>query len=172
MKKFLLFASLILVACSTPEKRAKNLIVTQLKETLHDWDSYESVKFGSLDSVYTTPFDDPSYKVIVDDFFEAASKVHTTKEDYDRYERLGYLFHSEKMDALTKWGSAMKTAEDLKSKMDSIEQIFVPEFKGWSMTHSFRCNNAGGHKTIHHYQYHFNKDLSTITENEDIGEKD
>lgn len=36
------------------------------------------------------------------------------------------------------------------------------------MKHTFRANNAGGNKTIGHYEYYFNKDITKIVDREDI----
>ncbi|SHG44882.1 hypothetical protein [Dysgonomonas macrotermitis] len=33
-----------------------------MKETIHDWDSYESASFGTLNSTFTSEFDDPEYR--------------------------------------------------------------------------------------------------------------
>ena len=55
-------------------------------------------------------------------------------------------------------------------QLDSLQNNFKPELKGWRMVHSFRANNAAGHKTIHHICYFFDKDLTKITDTIDIGE--
>ncbi|MCC8186909.1 MAG: hypothetical protein LIP08_05220 [Bacteroides sp.] len=52
--------------------------------------------------------------------------------------------------------------------VDSIRENFIPECKRWSMKHTFRANNAGGNKTIGHYEYYFNKDITKIVDREDI----
>lgn len=45
---------LFLFSCSkSPEETSQFLIQDYLKNTMKDWESYESVKFGSLDSAFT-----------------------------------------------------------------------------------------------------------------------
>ncbi|WP_306505907.1 hypothetical protein [Alistipes ihumii] len=174
MRKFLLLFAAIacaaLVGCSNPEKQAKKLVRQQLKETLHDWNSYESVKFGTLDSVYTTVFDNPEYKIMSDEFIELVNEMGSAMDDYKRYRNMGYLFASERKAAYDRMTEYNNICEPLKFKMDSIKNIFVPEFKGWSIDHSFRANNLAGHKGIHHERYYFDKEITQIVDSEDIGE--
>ncbi len=174
MRKFLLLFAAIacaaFVGCSNPEKHAQKLVKQQLKETLHDWNSYESVKFGSLDSVYTTVLENPEYKTMSDEFVELVNEMRSAMDDYKRYKDMGYLFASERKAAFDKMTECNNICEPLKFKMDSIENIFVPEFKGWSIDHSFRANNLAGHKGIHHERYYFDKEITQIVDSEDIGE--
>lgn len=50
MKKTLIAAvlSFTLLSCQSNEQKAKDLIEKHLSETLHDYDSYQSVKWGEL----------------------------------------------------------------------------------------------------------------------------
>ncbi len=49
--------SLLLISCEkSNEEKAKNAIRTYLNENLDDMASYESVKFGSLDTVYMVDY--------------------------------------------------------------------------------------------------------------------
>lgn len=174
MKRILLlFAAIACVAfvgCSNPEKQAQKLVKQQLKETLHDWNSYEIVKFGTLDSVYTTVFDNLEYKTMSDEFIKLVSEIKSAMDDYKRYQNMGYLFASERKAAYDRMTECNNICEPLKFKMDSIENIFVSEFKGWSIDHSFRANNLAGHKGIHHERYYFDKEMTQIVDSEDIGE--
>ena len=65
MKKmlFLLMALGLVIGCTSPEKEAQKLITKHLQETLNDWDSYESVKFSSLDSAFTSVQENEHYAV-------------------------------------------------------------------------------------------------------------
>lgn len=51
-----------------------------------------------------------------------------------------------------------------------IDSTFVPEFKGWSMIHSFRANNAFGAKVITKEKYIFNPEITKIIKVEKIDE--
>jgi len=157
-------------SCYSPEKKAQNLIKQYLKESLHDWKSYEPVKFGSLDSLHTTLYSVKEF-VLAKEEINRFGKI--VKDYLETAESLsGYQFLREE---------ALKYAELARRNIDSMkvyEEIaneissrFIPEFVGWSMTHSFRANNAGGNKVIGHREYIFNKELTIILNSEDIGEK-
>lgn len=177
MKKLLLLGvliiSIMLVSCSSNEKKAQNLIKEHLKETLHDWDSYESVKFSSLDSVYTTVFDNPLYIVYVDKYIEYAKALKKLMKEVESYDGMSSSWAiSRQTAALNKAQSSLDSTNYYKPKMEEIELNFKPEFKGWEMEHSFRANNAGGNKVIGHYRYYFDKDITKIVNSEDASEKD
>lgn len=171
MNKLLLIAVIVsFVACSSPENRAKKLVKQRLKETLHDWNSYENVKFGTLDSVYTTVFDNSEYVAIADEFTATARELSSLMDDYEIYRDLGYLFASKRKSVYDRIMERGNICDSLKFKMDSIKKVFIPVFKGWSIDHSFRANNLAGHKGIHHARYYFDKELTKIVDSKDIGE--
>lgn len=174
MKRFLLlFTAIVCVAfvgCQNPEKRAQKLIKQQLKETLHDWDSYECVKFGTLDSVYTTVMDNPEYKALLDAANKDTRKLESATEDYDRYRDMGYLFAQERKSAYDRMVKYLNICKAIESQLDSMKNAFVSEFKGWAINHSFRANNLAGHKGIHHERYYFDKEITQIVDSKDIGE--
>lgn len=188
MKKLIIaFIAVTLAGCSTPEKKAQKLIAKQLKETLHDWSSYEPVKFSQIDSVYTTVLDDVDYLIAYNHmdtyqkrFLKTMDEVNKYLDEMDifvnsmsNYGRLKFKTASDKS------GKKLEEAEKLKDSImkykpivDSIELYFTPAFKGWAMTHSFRCNNAGGNKTIHYYRYFFDENITAIIGSKDVGSGD
>ena len=143
----------------------------QLKESLHDWDSYESVKFGTLDSTFTSEYDNQEYAAISTEFVDIMKKVESAQERWERYKEMGYLFNDERAAAFDEFKEKLNMANQYKSQMDSIKKGFVPEYKGWSLTHTFRANNLAGNKGIHHMRFYFDKDITEIIDKEDIGEK-
>lgn len=182
MRHFLLiFLVINLIGCSNPEKKARRLIKQELKETLHDWDSYESVKFGLLDSVYTTVLDDSVYAIAFNRFakfaLEVEDNMEAMREYLDKmkkanspymktyyYNQFKYIQEENKplVDSMAPYGPFL----------DSIKNNFIPTQKGWSMEHSFRCNDAGGNKTIHHILYYFDKDILKIITSDNVEAKE
>lgn len=177
MKKLLslgvFIISIVLVSCTSNEKKAQNLIENHLKETLHDWSSYESVSFGSLDSTFTTLLDNPVYKEQFITYMAYKELVEEKLKEEKNYRDM----HSD-------WAISMrrKLLSESQYYLDSViyyepllaeaAKSFIPEFKGWEMRHSFRANNAGGNKVIGHYRYYFDKDITKIVDSEDASEKD
>jgi hypothetical protein len=164
--------ALLVLGCSpSNEKKAKKLIGEKLKVTLHDYSSYEPVKFGTLDTVYSTEMDDSIYfqsKVKYDVFTkltnEALEEIEEYRGMYSSYYRTKY---SQALEKGLRYIDSLKIYEPI---VDSIKKAYIPYHKGWSMTHSFRSNNAMGNKTIGHYLYTFDLDITKISESMDISE--
>lgn len=175
MKKLLFIAiaiSIGLASCTSKEKRAQNLIEDHLKETLHDWNSYESVKFGTLDSTFTTVLDDSIYRKNYVIYKAYLDMVNETINEFDTYKGLSSDWAMAKRQTLLDKSKAyLDTIKYYEPLYKEAESKFIPEFKGWKMTHSFRANNAAGHKVIGHYEYYFDKDLTKLTGSLDISEK-
>lgn len=173
MKKLLLVLLLVLIctSCNSPEDKAKSLIKESLKESLHDWSSYESVKFGPLDSVYTK-IEDNSY------YIECCTKLLLYNQKCE--EALSEIKIYD--DLYSYWASNNRSRllADAKEYLDTVNKYqpickqliddFKPEFSGWKMQHSYRANNAAGNKVIGHYMYYFNKDITEIVKQEDVSE--
>lgn len=164
--------ALLVLGCSpSNEKKAQKLIGERLKETLHDYDSYESVKFGELDSVFSIVMDDSIYlsmKVKYDVFMEFTNEA---LKDAENYSGMYSSYYNQKFNiAIGKAQRYIDSAKIYEPLLDSIKKNFVPYHKGWSMKHSFRSNNAMGNKTIGHFLYFFDKELTTITDSHDISE--
>lgn len=174
MKKllFTLIVSSLLVSCeSTPEDKAKELIKNHLHETLHDEKSYESVSYGGLDSVYTTVIDNDTYVLSSEKYLTYKDKFDSEMKDFDLYSDM--YSQSYKNKAIRAYNNAREYLDSLTlygTISDSIQKQFIPEFKGWSMNHSYRANNASGNKVIGHFRFYFDKEISKIIETKDIGE--
>lgn len=168
-----LILTLVYSCQPSPEKKAQKLIVEKLKLSLHDWDSYESVQFGKLDSMYSSYLDDSAYNENVN--------------NYDKYQKLFDKYLDEMNDYSGYISSTFRIKYNIASKMtdmyldslrkyapicDSLKENYVPKFIGWTMTHSFRSNNAMGHKTIGHYKYFFDIEISKVINDKDISENE
>lgn len=168
MKKiyFCLLACVMAFAgCSTPEKQAKKLIVEHLKNSLHDYDSYESVQFGSLDSVFTTLLDDSTFTKV---FTKRLAHQKLRNNMFDKAEQWKdinkklYDFYLEH-EALQQ-----DTVQYYYNIEDSIKNNFIPQFTGYAMQHSFRANNVNGNKILTHKVYIFNKEITQVVNSEDL----
>jgi len=173
MKKVLLLLavalSLLFAGCSeNKEKKAKELINHQLKVTLHDFSSYESVEFGKLDSTFTESSDLPEYKIAIDKANEF------TKQGGDKIETAkmyGECTLYDKQVQYARWGKELlDSATYYINIAKNIDSTFIPKFVGWNITHTFRANNASGNKVIGHRKYYFDKDVSKIINDENLDE--
>jgi hypothetical protein len=170
---FLIILSVAFYSCKTQtrEEKARKLIKDHLYVTLHDFKSYEVVKFEKLDSSFTTLEDDSLYKeynALVDEQLENAKKANSSAEIY-----AGLSFYT---NTARQYINASKAATDsamlLLKKMKTIEADFKPEFKGWKMSHSYRTKNLSGNVFLSHYMYYFDKDLKKVVDHKDIGVPD
>lgn len=172
--KRILFALLLIpffTSCKdSPQQKAEKVVTVFLKESLHDWNSYESVKWSKLDSVFTIIDDDETYinainktKLFDKKVNEADQRFWTYKGESAKAKTCRQNIMDEQMAYLDSMSTCAKIMID-------IENNFVPAFKGWSIQHSFRAKNASGNKTIAHYLYFFDKDLTKIVKVENISE--
>jgi hypothetical protein len=144
----------LIVSCSpSNEKKAQKLIGLKLNETLHDFSSYESVKFGSLDTIYTSLLENDEYYNALQklDFYKTMIELSIGAPSPSVYSNPDSIAFYSKI-------------------IDSLEKSFVPQQIGWRMIHTFRSNNAMGNKTIGHYLYTFDLDITKISESRDISE--
>lgn len=135
MKKTLFIAmmALVMASCSkSPEQIAQQLIKKTFTEIMDDPSSYEVVGFGSLDSTFTTLEDNVEYVAAYD--------------AYQNY-RENYEFDEARVEL---------------EKAIAIKESFKSEFKGWKMSHSFRCKNAFGAVVLNEVDIYFNKELTEI----------
>jgi len=163
---------LFTISCSVSnEKKAQKLIGEKLKETLHDYSSYESVKFGTLDTVYTSILEDTAYTSFEDKLSSYTRLAESALSEADMYSEMSGSYYGKKFDLAMKTSlSYQDSIKLLKPIIDSLEKFFVPKQAGWRMTHTFRSNNALGAKTIGTLLYFFDMDLTKITEYNEVNE--
>ena len=174
MRTFIIVGIVCIFAFSctvSNEKKAQKLIGEKLKETLHDYSSYESVKFGTLDSVFSTVMDDTTYIFIKLKYDSLLTETKEALEEVKQYEGMYSSYYRVRFNmALSEARRYVDSAKIYEPVIDNIEKSYLPFHKGWSMTHSFRSNNAMGNKTIGHFQYFFDLDLTKINDSNDISE--
>lgn len=172
MKKIFLASILVIftISCSN-EYKAKKTIERYLSERLHDWDSYESVSFSDIDSLFQEVPDNPYYKLSIYKQREYVDLVNDALEEYDYYDGSysEYSFNK-KGDILEKAKVYADSARKYTSIVDSFMVDFKPYFIGWKVGHSYRANNAGGNKIISYYQFHLEKDCDRIIEVIDLND--
>lgn len=151
MKKTLIAAvlSFTLLSCQSNEQKAKDLIEKHLSETLHDYDSYQSVKWGELDSTFSTYLTtEEGYKASKSFTFYVRQCREIDNEEGEFYAKL----RSEYLDS----------ARLYKSIMDSLERAFVPQHDGWGMDHTYRAKNLNGAYRLTTTRYYFNLELDSV----------
>lgn len=163
MKVFtMLFAALMLLAgCSqTPEEKAQELITEELKMRLDDPSSYESVKFGTLDSVMTNIYNDPEIMAVEDKrtSFTRRTIAYLDKATYYQNEGLLSIYQFY-LDSI----KLMKDSSELVSfELQTMRENFKPKFVGWKMTHTFRAKQAGQDKKIEERIAYFDKEFTKL----------
>ena len=146
MKKIALICIVVVfAACGSPEKTAQKLVKDYLKENLKDPSSYQPAKFGQLDSTY-------SEFVLNDGLIER--EIKPIMDESERYMEQGDFNK-----AIDKAGEAATKREELQAKMRAE---FVPEFIGWSISHTYRAKNGFGALDISTDTFYFDKELTMV----------
>lgn len=168
----ILLVSVSFYGCSfSKESKAKKLIKANLKETLHDWDSYESVKFGKLDSVFTSIENDTGYVYSLSKLLEFKNLFDENVKDSELYSGMYSSYYVAKYSqSVSDMRSNLDSMKVYKAMADSISDNFKSTFNGFEMNHSYRAKNASGNKIIGHFVFYFDKEIKEIIKSEDIGE--
>lgn len=165
MKKviILLMALGLVFGCSSPEKEAQKLITKHLQETLDDWDSYESVKFSGLDSAFTSVEETELY---INTYNKYDSLLKSAKKNTEKM-----LLASNKWEAVSYKDQAESDLYLANNCYDLVlftDSMFVPEFKGWAIIHTYRANNVLGAKIITKEKYIFDPEITKIIKTEKV----
>jgi hypothetical protein len=147
----------VLFGCTSPEKKAQKLIEEKLQEILNDPKSYEPVSFGSLDSAFTSVYENLDYIRINAKYTVYSGNVED-KSNYEYFDedKIKYVVDFEL------WQSEIDTAKKYIAVLEKMEKEFIPEFKGWSMTHKLRAKNAMNATILGEYIFWFDKDITKI----------
>jgi hypothetical protein len=148
------------IGCSvTPEKKAQKIIKEYLKENLDNWNSYESVSFGKLDSLFSKITDDEKYVKITSDILQWS-------QDYNYVDNYmnGKVAYYDKQE----FHKGLRAADSIKKYLpihDSLENNFRPKHIGWKMPHSYRSTNPIGAIIIHKDTFYFDFGINKIAHN-------
>lgn len=171
MKYLLIIAGLYcLSGCTpTPEEKAHKVIMEELRTTLHDYKSYESVKWGKLDSAFSLYADDPAYKRLTDDFDKANADAKEAGEMLKIYSGSSYFLDKRRGYLADLNSDLAKMVQDtlLEGK---FQREFRSKFLGWQIQHSFRAKSLAGNLGIHHYIYYLDRAITQVIRSEDIAE--
>lgn len=170
MNRIVVFLFIIFIsACTSNEKKAENACKKYLNETLHDFKSYESVSWGSLDSSYTVADSSDEIKNLEYEF-------NIIKNDLQK-----------RLDSMQIYGDAWRAIGEFKWRLDfaiakkdemqkinnmidSITKNWKPEFNGYKIKHTFRSKTLSGNYKISHYVFYLNKELDKVIGQEDNSE--
>ncbi len=164
----MLVISLGFISCSK-EYKAKHLALKELKDTLNDWESYESVSWGNLDTLKTSPSADLKLDSLIYSFNLVSALVEDCRQKTNEAVTEGDNYRANKT-----YNTSMKLMKILGTITDSITlegKRFKPKFIGYKMKHSFRNNNEFGGKVLKHVEFFFNKSLTKVDSMEYIKNK-
>ncbi|GAD04515.1 hypothetical protein HQ45_06790 [Porphyromonas crevioricanis] len=153
----------------TPQKQAELLVKKRLEVSLHDFSSYESVQFGTLDSTFSQVKDLEEFQTSLSLAEKLKEKGFEKGEDAKLYSKFG--LYQEQARYATEAMLLLDSAMFHIRRCEELDSLFTPEFIGWQITHSFRAKNASGNKIIAHRIFYFDKDLTRIVKDEDNSEK-
>lgn len=167
MKKLLLFlfAGITVTACSKREKY-KETINLWLKESLNDYDSYQSISWGNLEEIkelkeigsyYTNLNDARKAKASADRLFtEAQQEKEIHGKDSEEFRRVWKEYQDQ--------CRAVKQHQDY---ADSLQRYGETICVGYLIRHKFRAKNKFGGYVINEFQFELNGDMSKV---EDVKE--
>lgn len=158
MKELFLIACAVIVFCScgnSNEEKAQELIKANLKETMKDWSSYESVSFSKLDSTFTKYDNSP-------EGIKLQMEVSKLQSESDSIRSLAKLSGNEEL--FNQAISKIRSAIELDSIFNLNNKKFKGDFNGWQMIHKYRGNNSYGAKDLATTAFYFDTNIKEITD--------
>lgn len=163
MKKTLLLVCAITALCScgkSNEDKAREVIESELKTTMKDWNSYEFVEMSKVDSAFTLFMDSQEGKAIR----ELQSALSLKKAEYEVNSRYPELY-KERIQVMRDSIPIIEHMEDsLKAEYDAKEKEYKGDFIGYRTKFKYRGNNSLGGKDISSSIYFFNPEITQITD--------
>lgn len=167
---FTTFLAIFMSGCSN-EKKAQKTIEKYLSERLHDWNSYESVSLGKVDSFIQEVPTDPMYRISMSKFKAYTEMASKNIDEYESYEGLSSRYYFGKRESLLAEAKSMlDSSKYYQAKADSFLTNHKPYFNGWKVDHTYRANNATGNKVIGHYRFYLDPELKEIVDVIDLSE--
>lgn len=135
MKKILIITLIVFVIGCKNEPTRQQLVEQSIKayilENIDNPDKYEPISFDPIDTLYTSYYDDFTYR-----------KYESAKDNFERdkkfYEEYGSSFYYKEMK------DAEKEYKSLEAAADSIKRNFVPEIDYIICRHTYRAENKFG----------------------------
>ena len=165
MKKIFIIMLLVLpmlASCTSPEKKAQDMITNHLKETIVNFDRYNPLSWGELQPV----------DVLIehyDVYLAAKEGVETQerriKEMDDMIKKALELGIPKDHEHVKQMESMKETCEErlrfFESDLKSVVSAF-PYIDGYSMKHSYEWVNALGETVKTDETFYFDKDLKKV----------
>lgn len=161
-------ASLLSCGTSSKDRKARSVVRNEIKASLDEDSRYEQVSFSVIDSVLTTPLEIEAYKELYKEFahydklakerMRARESHQGIDEDWAISRRNLYLAQAKEF---------QDSARMLKPALDSIAEGFVPEFAGWSMTHTYRIIR-GREESVWRKRFILDPELTKVIEETEI----
>ena len=172
---YILVLLITLVSCSSQERKAKKAIKEKLKVSLHDFKSYEPVKFGTLDSLFSDVTSSSEYGALkskYDAWIRQAENEH--KADQEEIRKAISDGNSSHIPIINEYSLVPRckdSAHVYEVKMQTFEDSYKPRFIGWSMTHLYRAKNLSGNYRLSNESFYFDKDLIKVAGSIDRSEE-
>lgn len=172
MKKIIVIITLLYICSScqiTNQKKAQNLIINNLKKTLNDYKSYESIEFSQLDSIFSTLESDTLY--IKNEWL--LSNLNQIKEYAEQKIKYQSKINSSYISKGGGWAEEMRiiiTSIYYETYMydkikDSLRKNFKSELIGYKISHKFREKNIYGAMILTDKTFFTNLDITEIVNN-------
>lgn len=174
------FVSLLCFSCKSKEKKAEELIRTELSKTMYDFDSYQPIE-TKVSVAKCGMFNDTACwrlgKTLaygMEQFLEYKEKIEEARAHMNIWGRPSYYSSSYSDNQYYKYKAqgedavALAMASLLVNKQiadelkDSINALDTTQVIGWEVIHDFRCKTRGGSPEIGHYRYVISRDFKTV----------
>ena len=190
MKKilFAMIASAVLFAsCQSKEKKAEELIKSELSKTLYDFDSYQPIETTVKEAKATIFNDTTCWKFgallayAMQETLECIKNANNAKEHMDiwgppsyysstysdnQYYKYKAEYEKANDEAFTNGMICKATASLIKK---TVAKLDTTKIIGWEVSHRFRCKTKGGNSDIGNYRYIIDTEFKNILLREDTG---
>jgi hypothetical protein len=144
-----------LASCSkSKEDIAKSLIKENLKTTLNDFNSYEPVEFGKLDTSFSK-LDLFNEEMELKKLNDKVDEIALNKYDLDRTIK---DIQADKESLIL----IQKANDSISKLIENKKKNFKPQLAGFKMKHTLRAKNALGATILQTYTFYFSEDLTKV----------
>ena len=156
-------SALLLVSCSSEQKKTEKLVASYLKENLKDPSSYESISFSEIDSTLSKHTDEQVFKDIMLNFDAVAAQIELTV-----YDESDAKTEEEKAKIVAKRDSLHVRLSEVAESGKKFRENYKPYFNGYKAIHKYRAKNGFGAFDVYEQEFYTNKDISEIVESKKI----
>ena len=161
MKKLLLFLAIALAGCGakTTDDKAKELITQYLKNSLPDFNNYESLNFGTMELAFL-PYEE------TDTYVSNLKAIKVLKDSADILQQLlqandaGLAGGANEQYKLRRQ-QLLDSASAKNNFIHAGKRVYVPEQLP-KITHAYKVKDKSGDEKTTEDAYYFNKDFKKI----------